>query len=38
MSDKRIEYIYRPFIKLKNGKIIYAKDYGLKAFKIPVSS
>ena len=29
------EYIFRPWIT-KNGKRIYAKTYGLKAFKIPV--
>lgn len=29
------EYIFRPYIT-KNGKRIYAKHYGLKAFKIKV--
>lgn len=29
-------YIFRPSIKLKNGKVIHAKDYGLKAFKIRI--
>jgi len=29
------KYIYRPWIT-KNGQRIYAKTYGLKAFKIPV--
>lgn len=28
-------YIFRPYITVK-GKRIYAKAYGLKAFKIPV--
>jgi hypothetical protein len=32
-EDKK--YIYRPWIT-KNGQRIYAKTYGLKAFKIPV--
>ena len=31
-----VEYIYRTFITLKNGKRIYAKQRGLKAFRIPV--
>jgi len=29
-------YIYRASITLKNGKKLYAKDCGKKAFKIPV--
>lgn len=29
-------YIFRPSITLKNGKVIHAKDYGLKAFKIRI--
>lgn len=29
-------YIFRPYITLKDGKIIYAKDYGLRAFRIPL--
>lgn len=28
-------FIFRPWIT-KNGKRIYAKQYGIKAFKIPV--
>lgn len=27
-------YIYRTKIRLKDGTVIYAKDYGKKAFKI----
>ena len=34
--DKSVEYIYTAFITLKNGKRIYASQYGLKAFCIPV--
>jgi hypothetical protein len=30
-----VEYIYTAFITLKNGKRIYASQYGLKAFRIP---
>lgn len=29
-------YIFRAYITLKNGRRIYAKQYGLKAFRIPV--
>ena len=32
--DKR--YIYRSSIRLRNGKRIYAWQYGLKAFRIEV--
>lgn len=31
-----VEYIYRAFITLKNGKRIYARQYGKKAFCFPV--
>lgn len=30
------EYIYTAFITLKDGTRIYAKQYGLKAFRIAV--
>ncbi len=30
-------YIYRTSIKLKDGTIIYAKTYGKKAFRIPIT-
>ncbi len=30
-------YIFRPYITKKDGTKVYAKDYGLKAFRIPVS-
>jgi hypothetical protein len=29
-------FIFRPYITLPNGRVIYAKNYGLKAFKIAV--
>lgn len=29
-------YIYRTKITLRDGTVIYAKNYGLKAFRIPV--
>ena len=34
--DDSVEYIFVAFITLKNGKRIYAKQYGLKAFRIPI--
>jgi hypothetical protein len=34
-SNDNEVYIFRPWIT-KNGKRIYAKEYGLKAFKIKV--
>jgi hypothetical protein len=30
-------YIYRPYIRKPDGTIIWAKTYGKKAFRIPVS-
>ena len=33
-TDKR--YVYRSSIRLPNGRRIYAKQYGKRAFKIPV--
>lgn len=33
-----VEYIYTAFITLKNGNRIYASQYGLKAFCIPVKT
>lgn len=35
-NDKDREFIFRPWIT-KNGKKIYAKTYGLKAFKIYIN-
>lgn len=29
-------YVYRAFITLKNGRRLYARDYGKKAWRIPV--
>lgn len=33
-DDRR--YIYRPWITLPDGTRIYAKNYGKRAFRIPV--
>ena len=35
-KNEATKYIYTAFITLKNGKRIYASQYGLKAFYIPV--
>lgn len=34
--DEGTRYIYRPFITLPNGTVIWAKSYGKKAFRIPI--
>lgn len=36
--NNAVEYIYTAFITLKSGKRIYASQYGLKAFCIPVKT
>lgn len=36
VNDSSARYIYRPYITLKNGKRIFAWQYGKKAFKIRV--
>ena len=33
---KAEQYIYRPWRKTPDGKILFARDYGLRAWKIPV--
>lgn len=38
MAKKSIGYIFRTSITLKDGTKIYAKDYGKKAFRIPLNS
>jgi hypothetical protein len=35
-NDDGCEYIFRASITLKNGKILFARDCGLKAFRIRV--
>lgn len=34
MEQDKKTYIFRKSIKTKDGRILYASDYGLKAFKI----
>jgi hypothetical protein len=36
--DRSTVFIYRASIKLPSGKVIYARSYGLKAFRIPVKA
>ena len=36
--QEHIKYIYTASITLRNGKKIYARSYGKKAFRIPVNS
>lgn len=35
-NNSSVQYIFRPYITRKNGRRIYAWQYGLKAFPIPV--
>lgn len=35
--EKIQRYIYRPYITLKDGRVIWASSYGKRAFRIPVS-
>ena len=35
-TKEETHYIYRASIRLRNGKLIYAWQYGLKAFRIKV--
>jgi len=37
-SSKKKDFIFRTSITLPNGKVIYAKQYGIKAFPIPISA
>lgn len=30
-------FIYRPYITLPDGRVIWAKNYGKRAFKIPIA-
>ena len=36
-SGDNVKYIYRTSITLPSGKVIYAKNYGIRAFRIPVT-
>ncbi len=36
-KDEHIEYIFTAYITKKDGTQVYAKSYGKKAFRIPVT-
>ncbi len=36
--DSDVGFIYRPYITLPNGTVIWARNYGKRAFKIPISA
>lgn len=36
MAKKSKNFIFRKTIKTRDGRILYASDYGLKAFKIAI--
>jgi len=36
MNDEAFFYIFRPSIRLRNGKRIFAYQFGLKAFRIKI--
>ena len=38
LENDSVEYIYTAYITLRNGKRIYASQYGIKAFCIPIKS
>lgn len=37
MKNNGQQYIFVAYITLKNGQRIYAKQYGLRAFRIPLN-
>ena len=37
-AKKQGHWIFRPYITLRNGSVIWAYQYGLKAFKIWVAA
>lgn len=38
VANKKPQYIFCASKKTRDGKTIYAKDYGLKAFRIPAKN
>lgn len=36
--DESVVYIYTTSIRLSNGRVIYAREYGLRAFRIAVKN
>lgn len=37
-DDSSVTYVYAAYITTRNGRRIYAKAYGLNAFRIPVQA
>ncbi len=37
MTTDKVRYVYRAFITLKNGRRVYARQYGKRAFRIPIN-
>lgn len=37
-DDLSVSYVYTAYITTRNGRRIYAKTYGLNAFRIPIQS
>jgi hypothetical protein len=35
-NKSEVKYVFRPYITLPNGTTIYARNYGKRAFKIPI--
>ena len=35
MNNKQVDLVFTPYITLKNGKRLYAKSFGKKAFCFP---
>jgi len=35
-KTNKIGYIFRPWIRTRDGRVIYARNYGKRAFMIPV--
>lgn len=35
-DESDVEYIYRAYTHTRDGKLIFARQYGKKAFRIPV--
>lgn len=36
-AEKPKGFIFRPYITLPNGTVIWARNYGIRAFRIPVT-
>lgn len=36
MTKRKVRYIFRTTIRTRDGRILRASDYGLKAFKIAI--